>query len=607
MFNVFEQTQKELDNFFHEKVLVVSGEKNQKRFRPLSKQTTQYAFNQYETLNLVELYYNSKFQSSEYDSEGHRKSFLNISQFRADVASKMVDLDTKDFVFIPEDSNSVWPAWFLSREFKVWAKDKKLSQLINKLIVDYPKYGTAVVKQVGDDVVRVPLRNLRNSQGAESLEEADYVIEEHQYTRARLKEVAEERGWDIEGIEINDDNFDEEITVYERYGLVPETMFDGDDKDKMIKSLVILTIDTNEDKNKDKIATGTILFKDIIKQLPYREVHWKKQDGRWLGIGEIETQFENQLARNVVENLRRRALLWSSKKVFQSPDDTVVKNIIRDVKDGEVLRIAPNGQITQINMSTQALADFANNERTWEENSNQKSFTFEVATGESLPSATPFRLGVILSSAVKSHFDLKRENLGLFLKDVVVELVIPNFSKNKRKEHIFALVSDEEGLQTLKEALITMHVNKRMLDEVMNRGLLPDHVFLRQSVEEEMNRRNNLFLKIPDSYYDGIKYKVELVITGESVDVGSKIETLKTVLQLVASNPALINEPATRSILNRVVSLTGENLDSIVGKMISQVPMGQKNQVPNLKNQESGLKKEMPLLTSQPGTEESKI
>src|SRR3990167_372233 len=167
MFNIYQQTQKELDGFFNDKVLVVSSEKNQSRFKPLSKQTTQYAFNQHETLNLIELYYNSKFQSSEYDTEGHRKTFLNVNQFRADVASKMVDLDTKDFIFLPEDSHSVWPAWFLSKEFKMWTKDRKLSKLLNQIIMDYPKYGTAVVKEVDGDVVRVPLRNLRNKQGVE--------------------------------------------------------------------------------------------------------------------------------------------------------------------------------------------------------------------------------------------------------------------------------------------------------------------------------------------------------------------------------------------------------------------------------------------------------
>ena len=148
----------------------------------------------------------------------------------------------------------------------------------------------------------------------------------------------------------------------------------------------------------------------------------------------------------------------------------------------------------------------------------------------------------------------------------------------------------------------------KILDTILEDGVLLDPTLVKQSVEEEMYRKNNLFLKIPDGFYDDAKYKVELVITGENVDVGSKIETFKTILQLIASNPTMLVDPAIRAVLNKVVSLTGENLDAIVGKMMA--PMAQMTgggRAPNMSENVPGIKKELPLLTSQPGTEEAKL
>ena len=144
--------------------------------------------------------------------------------------------------------------------------------------------------------------------------------------------------------------------------------------------------ETTDKRNGKVTVEGDGLVMEKITMRPYREAHWKRQDGRWLGIGEVENQFENQVSRNMLTNLRRKNLMWSAKKIFQSPDDTVARNLIKDVKNGDVLNIMPNGNITQIDMSTRAQGEFTAAENVWEQNSDQKSFTFEIATGKSMPS-----------------------------------------------------------------------------------------------------------------------------------------------------------------------------------------------------------------------------
>ena len=549
-FNIFAKVQEELEDFSSTRISI-SGVEDQPK--SLTRANNSNTFSQHETLDLIDLYYNSKFQTGPTDSEGQRKVFLNICQFRADVASKMIDLDTKDFIFIPENSQSVWPAYFLGKDFKIWAKKKKFAKLINDCVMDFPKYGTVVVKQVGDDVKRVPLKKLKNSQDVECLKDAEYIIEEHDLTYDEMKEM---KGWDTEGLKY----FDGRMKVYERYGMIP-----GDEG--MVKGMVVISIDKAK---KGEDPNGTIFFESETDEIPYVEAHWKKQDGRWLGIGEIENQFENQLSRNVLANLRRRALLWSSKKIFQSADDTIAKNLIKNVKDGDVLKIAPNGNITQVDNQTRSLAEFQSDEQVWERNSDQKSFTFEVATGESMPSGTPFRLGVVLSNSVKTHFDLKRENLGLFFKELIEDKMIKIFKK-ETDDHIINLFGDEEGIEELREATINGFVNQRIKKAILEEGILPDPVSIRAEVEKEITSRKHLFFEIKKEMYEDIEYKVDLVITGEQVDVATKLTTYQTILQLIGQNPQIVADPSMRKILGRIVALTGDNLDAMIGKATPQM------------------------------------
>ena len=342
-FNIFAQTGKELDDFFTGKLKLFDVQ-NATGTATLSKPPSYHLYSQWEIVNLIELYYNSKFQSGPYDKEGQRKVFLNVCRFRSDVASKMIDLDTKDFVFIPDNHTSIWPSYFFSKDFKQWSKDNFFGELLNDTVERYPKYGTVVLKRLKDKLEPVPLRNLRNQQDCKTLKEADYVIEEHEYSKSQLEAFGE---WDTKEVA----DYGDKVKVFERYGEVPKKIVQGWKKgvydaedDDMVKAMTIVVIDeehpiNQNPKDQTKKVTEKILYCVELDEYPYEEVHWAKQDGRWLGIGEIENLFENQFSLNELANLRRRALMWASRKVYQSPDDGIAKNLLKDVKDGDILRI----------------------------------------------------------------------------------------------------------------------------------------------------------------------------------------------------------------------------------------------------------------------------
>lgn len=564
-FDIFGQINKELQDFKQDKVHI-AGSENSEDARYLKRDTRGYFFSQYETLNLIDLYYNSKFETGHIDSEGQRKLFLNICAFRSEVAAKMIDLDTKDFVFIPDDESSKWGAWFISREFKDWARQNYFGEFINELVENYPRYGTLVVKKIGKNVERVPLTKLVNQQDAKDLQTATHVIEIHD--KMTVQDMKKFPDWDTSELDME---FGDTTTVYERYGAVPasfyykqkgETVPSGAE-DEVYDCVVIATL--RKEKSGNKMTTsGNILFIEKVSERPYLEVHWKRQDGRWLGIGEVENQFENQISRNMIANLRRRALLWSSKKIFQSTDIEMAKNLIRDVKDGDVMGIASNGNITQIDMASREVGEFQSTEQIWEKNSDQKSFTYEVATGEALPSGTPFRLGVVLSNAVNSHFGMKREKLGLFLKKIVMEYVFDIFKKENSVEHTIALFGTEDGVNDLKKVYANYAVNKQIKDWLLSDSLeVPNFEMWKQQIESQYDQASHIFTTIPNNYFDDVKHHLELSITGEEIDVAAKTTTYTTLYQSMVQ----AGDPRASQVLDKIMSLNGDNLEAVLGPL----------------------------------------
>lgn len=573
---------KEIDDFFNTSIKIAGNGKN----NPLKdgflsgKNSGGYDFNQYQMLDLDDLYLNSKFETGEKDSEGQDKLFLNVVKFRKDVARSQTDIDVKDHLFIPEDGYSVYGAYFMNKEFKQWSKVSEYGAVINELNDDRNKYGTCVGKRIKDEIHRLPLKSLINPQDAKTLKEAfsngQSIIEVHEMTWFELMKY-KERGWQVDDIEY----FVGKKKVYERYGLAGQEELARNRiviSEPMALTLSIIMLDEIRE-NKKKTEISQLLYINLFNEneFPYEESHKNKIDGRWLGVGEVELQIPNQIARNMITNLRKRSMQWAARYIFQSRSNEIAKNLIRDVKDGDVLYIGANGEITQVNKASQGVNDFQTSAQEWEQNSDQKAFSFEVATGESMGSGTPFRLGVILSNAVNSHFGLEREEFGFFVKRVMNNLIIPIFKKQwGNEEHIYNVMGDDEDIEDLRFIYTEAKVREAVLAEV-NRGLgFVDVLGIKEKIKRVVDGMRALPFRIPKAFYDSLKYSVRLIVTGESVNMEKKIETGTNLLNLVAQNPAILQDPSLRKLMSKILSWTGENLTNLVGvpALANAMPMG---------------------------------
>ena len=536
LFNICGQLKKELGDFFEGKT-IIGGTKYDK--------TKGYSYNQYKTLQLVEFVGASKFQN-EKDSEGQDKMYLNSSVFRADVASKQIDIDVKNIVFIPEDFSSDTACVIYRRKFKRFAKDTGLGADLNEMVEKYPFYGSLVAKKRGKEFDILDLGKLRNQQDAKSLNTASYVILEH---NMKAWEAEAMPNWDLSKLEYT---WDEDFTVYERYGRVPLSFFDVTDKsNKSVDTVSFIVLD-----KKGKKEVSQLLFIEQITERPFREVHWKRRNGRWLGVGEIENNFENQKARNAIFNMRMRSALWSSKNIFQYAGDDVAKNLVMEVRDGDVLSIGQGtGGVTQVNTQTKALADYNSIDETVEHNSDQKSFTYEVATGESMPSGTPFRLGVVLDNAIDSHFGLKREKLSLFIKEIIYDFTFPDFEKGISKESLEAIFTGQDGYDELIDSVVQLKTNQFTKEVVFSEGRLPTPAEL-EIFQNLLLTSKGFEIKVIKEELKNAKYTIDIEIDGETIDINKRLETLNNLYTVYAQT----GDPRAEDILARIGKITGEKV-----------------------------------------------
>ncbi len=531
-----------------------------------------YSFNQRKTIQRIENYMFSRFESGPLDEDGWTKPFYNIVRKPCAVAAKEIDLDTKDIIIRPENGDYD-TAEIMSAEFKQWMKDEGFAADLNEYADLCPEYGSVVVKKVGERLHTVDLKGfiISNVQ-AKSLDDTN-IIETHCYSREDFQKEATKRGWDKEAtkkvLEAHDKAGRTDIEVDERYGWIPESELKaGGSEETMVYTLCIAGASSlvEEIAQKDKEESiiqekGAVLFHEVVKEHPYREWHWMKMPNRWLGVGFVETLFDAQVRANENAYYKAKALGWIGVHVFYSDDDTITKNLLNDVKNGDIIRLGRQGAVLQeVQTQERNLAYYASEENRWDKNTADMTFTPEIITGEGLPSGTPARSAMISDQNVKRYYDRKREDFGIWIKSIIEDDVLPLFEKQRSAAHTFTFSGAGPDRDTLERRIFNTRMVGIFQDFITRKGYLPSSEEWRRIMlteRQKLSRAATLDVKIPDGAYKNLKKRLDVIITKENEDTDSKLAGRQAVLKILAENPNIATSPATRPIFLELANLLG--------------------------------------------------
>lgn len=513
-------------------------------------------------LRLIELYYNSQFESGPEDG-ARRKFFYNIVKPACDVATKFIDLDTKHILPFSEKMEDEFRVWILARDLKAWMKEKRFGKLLNRIASALPKYGHVVVKHAGkNELELVNLLNLRFDPAAKNLSSSPCVVEIHLMDRRQIAAMKWEGAEDFLAAHDRETHFE----IFECYSM--NTATDG----KMWSRHFMADLFTKRSASGGQIRTteaeinekngeflpGVMLHEDETDELPYFECKWEDVPGRLLGMGFVEYLIDNQIRQNELTNNKAKGLEIASKHLFQTSDEMIGRNVFTDMDNGDIIKTT--APIAPVPVEERSLSSYQEEQARWDLNTERKTFSFDITRGEELPSGTPLGVAKLSQGAVESYYAIKREEFGFFVKELLLHAVIPQFMKDRSKEHALRFFGSDEEIGRLRKALSVSAMRRSILDYAKKTGIIPSQELIQMQkilVERKLEKKKDLELKIPEAFYEDVEFGIDLTITGEEIDTAGRQQTLMTAMQMLASNPAILQDPNLRRIFSKLLELSG--------------------------------------------------
>ena len=544
-----------------------------------------YDFNQYETLNLIELYSNSRFSTGQKDSLGRDKPFYNITKFRVNVATRATDLDTKDVQIQSEGVGGYAQSFLLTLYNRNWMKKAQFGVFLNRMTHTRAKTGGVLVKktEIGSDldIHVVPWRDVICDQS--NIKDGP-KIERHYYTPAELKEIGARAGWENidEAIETakksHDTNISGEtgpdtdtlgafIEVFEVHGVLPNACLLDDDEtpeeedlETYSRQMHVIVLDDSGTEDKDE-GEGVTLYKGKEAKDPYKYLAWEEVSGRGLGVGVVEDLFESQVWTNYTVKQKKDMLDLASKIIFHTTDGSVAaKNILTDIENGTVVTTKDNTSLTQVNNVPASMPAFSEVLKEWDIQAERVSSTPAAMTGEEMPSGTPFRLAALQNQESGSMFVYRQQEAGLFIQEIYQDWVLPYLVKRIKKEAELVAELTPEELEIVSEAIADYEAAAAIKERILSGELVtPEDLEAARTEEREksLSSGNRRAFKIPKDFFSEEDFNVDVITTGEQKNKAVVLETLFNIFSVVAKNPQALLDPTLARLFNQIVETAG--------------------------------------------------
>src|SRR3990167_9142752 len=152
-----------------------------------------------------------------------------------------------------------------------------------------------------------------------------------------------------------------------------------------------------------------------------------------------------------------------------------------------------------------------------------------------------------------SYFEGIQENVAMDIKELIYEIIIPQFEKESSPEHILRLVGQDldQYAEMVKNEIIIKEVIKLAIQSMTDKSFPTekDRDAISIAVEETIKQGKEKLLPIPKNFYKNVKYDVDIDITGESVDTRVRYATRFAILQAISADPTMTQDPIKKKIL----------------------------------------------------------
>lgn len=610
--SIFAQIRWETDQFLYNYISPVPG----------------YAFNQYQTLKRIFLYLSNRYENGAFYL-GREKLFFNVVTPAVEVATKMLNIDSKDIRLIPTNPKSQFATYLLQKELQMWLKTNEMGRILNTIAEEAPRYGSVLLEKVKGGARVCDLRRTMLDPSVDNAKDSRFITTVHYMSPSELRktdwkdvEVAIERFANTQTAQPFEDNSGNlnvmrsspQVKVYKRYGEVPRYWLDDKPRFKegkqseMVRAFFIVAGPDFLQRNATGQPVGemgVVLFKSEWRgDYPFKDFHYTKIKGRWLGMGVVESLFDVQTRMNEIKNQKRLSMELSTLHLFQTKDKQIVRNVLTDLENGDIL-FSPNG-IEPIVNEERNLPAFESEEISYLNQADKLSFAYEANRGDVDEDSTLGQTEIAVAQST-SVFAFKKQNLSLILRPFFNDLVMPQLLKDLTAEHIMRFTGSSQELNKLDEAAAEIHVNDEVKKRVLNgeRVNLEFQELMRQdTIKTYRKLGTNRFLKMKENFYGDAEYEFDFNIDNEAIDPNRILQGVQYLVTNFMANPAALQDPRMKLLYNKGAEQFGISPAEIELADNQATEMTQNGELPTLAQAEG--EESPPLETTTPLTTKTK-
>lgn len=563
--------------------------------------------NFYEDINKIDAYLNSKHISGDKDSLLRDKPFFNIVLAARNIWFRATDIDRKNIRLKAGKTKDFLASFLATVHLQDYMKREIFGQFLNNWGLILASYNSAVCKFIEQGnrlhTIVVPWQRIivdsidfDNNPKIEILELTESQIRKN---KAYDQEMVDKLCETIAARETIDktkkDNKAEYIKLYEVHGELPLSYLTGEEEDQneFVQQMHVISFVAGKDTGDYDDFT---LVSGREKQDPYLLTSLiGNTDGSISLTGSVKSLFETQWMVNHSVKAIKDQLDLISKVIFQTSDGNFVgQNVLENIENGQIMIHKENQPLTQVANTSHDITSLQNFGTQWRMLGQELTSTPPVMKGQSFPSQTAWRQAAIVQTESHSNFKVMTQNKGLAIEEMMRKYIILYLKKKMdTSEEVSATLEDYDitkidSIYIPNESI--RRFNKKAVQAVLNRTELPNLEQEEQGVRQELGTLGNqrffkpseISTKTWKDIFKDFEWVADVEITDETIDKEPVLTTLSSVLQTIAGNPAILQDPNAKMLFNRILEETGRVSPvelSVASSQTARMPQAQQQQV----------------------------
>lgn len=564
-------------------------------------------WNMREHITTTELYMNAQLKSGKNDWTPVKNITLPILNLQ----HRTEDIDVNE-VQIYVDDPERYHLSFLVKKYHddVFVPQNKLDKFFDELNISRIDYGAGLSKKLSGPCPEVvPLQTIAFCDQTDIL--SGPIGIKHFFSPDQLLEMGD-RGWGSKAngadcsledlIRMSREDKKEEVNgritqtpgryieIYEVHGNLPKKFTNPHDtSEKYETRLWIVAFYQKKDKPE---KGGVVLYSAPEKESPFKVIKRDPIHGRALGRGAGEELFEPQVWVTYDLIRMQHMLDAASKTILKSTDPSVSKrNKVKDMDNLDIIDLAPNTDISQIDTYPRNLRLFEKSIIDWETHAKDLGAAQDPVQGKEPTSGTPFKsLEEQIRQGMGLH-EYRRKQYAKHLEEIYMDWIIPHIAREITKGAKFLSELSMKELQWVTERVVECETQNMIKEKILNGEIIDEQVEeeYRLAVKEQfMKKGTKHFIEILKGEFKSAPLAVKVSIAGSKL-LDVMTDKIVNLYRFAFSNPQgfaqVMQIPGMAESWNKILEFSGlsqvdfSGMDEFLAKMqeqqAPQVPPGQ--------------------------------